>query len=77
MCVDEKVIYLQINVCFMKLPNFKKNVTMFSLLWNPEIVKKKKEHLLHFLCRHEVFVHFFFFFIYLCIKNSVHCLLWD
>lgn len=63
-CVDEKVIYLRIEVCFTKLPNFKKNVTFFPLLRNREIVKRKEELLLHFGCWHEVFVHFFHMSVY-------------
>lgn len=44
MCADRKVVYLQIgSLYFIKLPNVKKNVTLFSLLWNPEIMEWGKK----------------------------------
>lgn len=67
MCVDEKVIYLQIKVFVSwSYQILKRMAPFFFLLWNPETVKRKKkkeECLLQFWCWHKVFVHFFFSYI--------------
>jgi hypothetical protein len=76
MCDDKNVIYLEWSLCLMKLPNVKKNVTFFSLLLNPEIIKWKKKFFVEFLMLAQGFCPLLFF-MYLCIKKSVHCLLWD
>lgn len=79
MCADKKVVYLQTgSLYFIKLPNVKKNVTLFSLLWNPEIMEwgKKKSCFCWIFDAGTKFLLTFFFPMYLCIKKSV-CLLWN
>lgn len=42
-CQWESDLFTDQSLCVMKVPNFKKNVTFFPLLWDPEIVKRKKD----------------------------------
>lgn len=74
MRVDKKVIYLQIQVFVSR--NYQKECHHFSSLWNQRLLKEKKSCFVVFLMLAQGSCPLWFF-VYLYVRNSVCCLLWN